>query len=106
MTTETKPRFTNIAEIKRANKAAGFYWFSPSTVRTFASRVESRIFDNGRNERLWVESTTNYDDSAREYKIAVFTVDGSNISWLMTRDYAVLRFRTKNAALEALEGAL
>lgn len=114
MSTETKPRFTNIAEIKRANKNAGRYWFSVDTVRAFKSRVESRIYDGGASHdypegsRLWVESTTNYDDTAREYKLAIFDVATGDISYVSARapKFTTLRFRTKAAAVQALEGLL
>jgi hypothetical protein len=114
MTTETKPRFTNIAEIRQANKNAGRFWFSPETVRAFASRVESRVYDGGAGydypdgSRLWVESTKNYDDTAREYKIALFSVFTGDISYLNARaaKYTILRFRTKTAAVQCIEGLL
>lgn len=114
MTTKTQPRFTNIVEIRRANKNAGFYWFSTDTVRAFDSRVVSRVYDGSagmdypEGSRLWVESTRNYDNTAREYKLAIFDVATGDISYVSARiaHSTILRFRTRKAAIEALEGLL
>lgn len=113
MTTKTQPRFTNIAEIRRANKNAGFCWFSPGTIRAFDSGHVSRIYDGGaghdypEGSRLWVESTRNYNDTAREYKLAIFDVATGDISYVSAIfRSAILRFRTRKAAIEALEGLL
>lgn len=103
MTTETKPRFTNIAEIRRANKNADFHWFSPDTIRAFDSRHISRVYDGGASRdypegsRLWVESTRNYNDTACEYKLAIFDVATGNISYVSVRiaHSTILRFRTR-----------
>lgn len=97
--------FTNIADIKRANKDAGRYWFSPDTLRAFGSRVESRIYDTGRNTRVWVESTRNYDDSGREYKISEFDVATGDISYVSV-EYRTLRFDAKVDAVKFLESNL
>lgn len=107
----TTVRFTNIADIKSANKAAGWYWFSPDTVHAFKSRVETRIYDAGtsidypQGSRLWVESTRNYNDRGREHKIARFNVETSDISYTHV-DYQTLRFSTKRIAIKTLEGLL
>lgn len=114
MTTETKPRFTNIAEIRKANKNAGFFWFSPETVRMFKSWHDSRVYDSGASHdypegsRLWVESTRNYNDTAREYKLAIFDVATGDISYVSARiaHSTILRFRTKAAAVQCIEGLL
>lgn len=114
MTMKTQPRFTNIAEIRRANKNAGFYWFSPDTIRAFDSRHVSRVYDGGASygypegSRLWVESTRNHDDTGREYKLAIFDVATGDISYISARiaHSTILRFRTKAAAIQAIEGLL
>lgn len=114
MSTETKPRFTNIADIKHANKNAGFYWFSPDTIRAFDSRHVSRIYDGGASHgypegsRLWVESTRNYNGTAREYKLAIFDIATGDISYVSAHIgwSAILRFTTKAAAVQAIEGLL
>ena len=115
MTTTTKPRFTNIAEIKRANTDAGMFWFSAETIKYFGSRVESRIYDPGAHShdftegtRLWVESTRNHDDTAREYRIARFNVASGDISYVSAQigQHRGLRFCTKAAAVQCIEGML
>ena len=35
-----------IADVKRINASKGYYFFSPSTVRFFSSRVESELLEN------------------------------------------------------------
>lgn len=76
------PRFTNIAQIKAANEEADFYWFSPSTIQFFDARVESRIYDDGKGHRLWVDSIQDHGRDyvvPRQYKIAQFDVATSDI---------------------------
>lgn len=69
--------FKNISEVKKANKTAGHYWFSPDTVKYFASRVETPVIGGF----YWVESQRNYDGTAREYKAVAASPDG-DISYL------------------------
>jgi hypothetical protein len=92
------PRYTNIAEINAANKAAGRFWFSPATIEFFDSRVESRVYDEGtsteypKGSRLWVESTkSGFDDTRREFKLARFNVETADID-RVHRDWVTLRF--------------
>jgi hypothetical protein len=93
-------RYTNIGQIRRANKDAGRFWFSPDTIRQFASRVETRVYEwtdprgsyedsDGWGEcRLWIESTKGYDDDQpREYKIARFSVTSHDIGYVGGPDY-------------------
>jgi hypothetical protein len=88
-----EPRYTNISQIKAANKAAGRFWFSPDTIRFFQSRVESRVYTSRDGlTRLWVESTTNWDDSAREFKVSRFDTVSHDIEYVQTEDYDVFRF--------------
>lgn len=102
------PRFTNIAEVKQANKSAGFYWYSPDTVRVFKPRVETRIYDAGTSvdypegSRVWVESTTTYNGVGREYKIPRFNVATGDINYTSV-DYRTLVFSTKANAVKFLE---
>lgn len=95
-------RFTNIGDIRRANKKAGQFWFSPATVAAFAARVESRIYDAGVSEdhpagsRVWVESRRNFDGTIREYMIARFNVQTGDISYAHI-DYKTLVFGSAKA---------
>lgn len=38
------PKFWTIEDIKRANADAGYYFFSPSTMRSFNSRVSDTVY--------------------------------------------------------------
>lgn len=89
--------FKTITEAKRANKAAGHYWFSPNTVRLFKSRVETPIIAG----RYWVESTTTYNDVGREYKLVRADDDG-DISYVHGPNYECLVYGTLQAAKAAL----
>lgn len=64
--------FSTMTEIKAANKAQGFYWFSPDTIAFFDAKIEYPLAGG----RFWIESTRNYDDSAREYKVCEVAPDG------------------------------
>ena len=90
--------FRNITEIKKANKAAGRFWFSPKTAKFFQSRVETPIMSG----RYWVESTTNYDDTAREYKLCVVDASGDIEYIFKPGTYETLKFDTRVAAIDAL----
>lgn len=87
--------YRNITEIKQANKAIGHYWFSPATVKHFASRVESPVMEG----RYWVESTRNADNSDREYKVC--RVDDHGVIRYVANDkYEVYRFASRVEALD------
>ncbi|WP_457066972.1 hypothetical protein [Mycobacteroides abscessus] len=102
MSTKTS-RFTNIGDIRRANKKAGFFWFSPATITAFGARVESRIYDEGISKnypagsRVWVESRKNHDSTSREYLIARFNVETSDISYAHI-DYKTMVFGSAKVA--------
>ena len=75
--------YSNIAEISAANTTAGFFWFSPSTIEWFDARVESRVYDDGKGGRVWVDSIHDHGRDmtpAREYKIARFDTETMDIS--------------------------
>lgn len=90
--------FRNITEIKKANKAAGRYWFSPATVKLFASRTETPIMGG----RFWVESTRNADESGREYKLCMVHDDGDVEYVRHPGGGDILRFATRVEAIDAL----
>ena len=89
--------YRNITEIKQANKAIGHYWFSPATIKHFASRVESPIMEG----RYWVESTRNSDNSDREYKLCRVDDDGV-IQYVTGDNHDTLRFASRVEALDYL----
>lgn len=90
--------YRNITEVKRANKAAGRFWFSPATIKCFGARVETPIMDG----RFWVESARTYDDEGREYKL-VTADDAGEVDYLRTGDSMdILRFPTRTEAIDAL----
>lgn len=96
--TDDAPRFTNIAQIKEAAKASGSFWFSPSTVKYFRSRVESRIYESS-SCRYWVESIRNFDDTGRVVGVAWFDIHSHNIDWASVA-YTKLEFPSVAAAKE------
>lgn len=85
--------FKNIAEIKRANRAGGHYWFSPDTIRFFGAKVETPVIGGF----YWVESTDNYDNTRREF-LAVGASPTGDISYLRGGE----RFTTKEQALAVI----
>lgn len=89
--------YSNIEEISAANTKAGFFWFSPSTIEWFDARVESRVYDDGKGGRVWVDSTQDHGRSGgpapREYKIARFDTETMDISRPVDGS-----FRTKDEA--------
>lgn len=90
--------FRNITQVKAANKAGGYFWFSPDTVRFFNSRVESRV----KGGHYWVESIQGDADWPRQYRIAIVDDDGS-IRWRADADHTPVEYRSKRAALTALD---
>lgn len=96
-------RYTNIGDIRRANKRAGLFWFSPATITAFGAKVESRVYDEGFSDdypagsRVWVDSRQNFDCTAREYLIARFNVATSDISHVHI-DYTSLVFGSAKVA--------
>lgn len=88
--------YRNITEIKKANKAAGHYWFSTETVRHLAARVETPIIEG----RYWVESTQT-DDSGREYKLCAASDEGV-VGYLHDDNRNILRFPTRTEAIDHL----
>jgi CRISPR/Cas system endoribonuclease Cas6 (RAMP superfamily) len=59
-----------IKTVKAANKKAGYYFFSPSTMRFFASKIESHLMYGGDQYGYFVTSEkTGFDSVKREYKV-------------------------------------
>jgi hypothetical protein len=67
--------FRNITEVKRANKAIGHHWFESDPTRNY--RRETALLGG----HYWVESSDNFDGTAREY-MAVATDANGGVSYL------------------------
>jgi hypothetical protein len=90
--------YRNITEVKRANKAAGYFWFSPATRKHWGARVETPVMDG----RFWVESARTYDDEGREYKLVYATDDAGAVDYFRAGGTDILRFPTRAEAIDAL----
>lgn len=68
--------FNTMAEVKAANKTIGHYFFSPDTMRFFASRIESELYID---KQMFITSEkSGFDDnSPRLYKVRRVKPDGS-----------------------------
>ena len=66
--------FNTIAEVKRANREAGFYFFSPDTMRFFASRIESGLY---KNQCFITSEKRCFSDDTRVFKVRRARPDGS-----------------------------
>lgn len=66
-------RYLSMADVKRANKQIGNYWFSPDTMRFFNSRIESGLIRG----RYFVTSEAYDEDAPRRYSIRVAHDGGS-----------------------------
>jgi hypothetical protein len=55
-----------IADVRRHNEKVGQYWFSKDTMKFFASKIESTLYQN----HTFVSSEKKcFDDDTRVYKI-------------------------------------
>ena len=54
-----------MVDVKRNNKEAGLFWFSPDSIRFFKSRIESELIDG----KFFVSSEKNMEDDPRLYSI-------------------------------------
>jgi hypothetical protein len=64
--------FKTIEGIKQANRASGGYWFSPATMKGFASRVSSLVFGG----HFFVTSERVKWDKPRFYTVRMAENDG------------------------------
>jgi len=69
--TDIRRFFTSITEIRQANQAAGYSWFSPDTLRWFHSRIHADVY----NGRYFVTSERN-PEGVRRYTVREVTEDG------------------------------
>lgn len=75
-------------DIKRANKEAGFNFFSPNTMQFFNSRIESKPA-YGDGEHVYFLTSEQFEDDPREYKVRVFYRSSGDIyaasKWFPTK---------------------
>ncbi len=82
--------FTSISDIRAANAAGGWYFFSPDTMRFFSSRVHSRLFGGCifvTSEQFQPSHGPPY---AREYTIRLANADGDVSSVSPFQEYKTL----------------
>lgn len=85
--------FSGFAEIKRANKAVGHYWFEHDPQREH--RIESQLL----NGRFWIESAwAEPEQRSRCYQLVAADEDGTVSYMLEAR-----RFNSLEAARAALD---
>jgi hypothetical protein len=66
--------FSNMNEVKQANKYLGHHFFSPDTMKFFASKIESELYDN----QCFITSEKKcFNDYNREYNVRQAREDGS-----------------------------
>ena len=66
--------FKDITEFKRANKEAGYYFFSSDTMAFFASEIESGLYEN----QCFITSEKKcFDDNTGVYKVRQARENGS-----------------------------
>lgn len=73
-------RHWTLEDIKQANNAAGFHFFSPSTMKAFKSRVyPGDVYQSSDGRIYFLTSESTYDDSGRDYRIREFDPTVGNI---------------------------
>lgn len=60
-----------IGEMKAINKDKGYCYFSKETIKFWGAKIES-TYQNG----LFIESIDNFNQTARQYKVGLFTFNG------------------------------
>ncbi len=63
-----------LADIRRANRRRGFFFFSPDTIKGFDSRP-SPIVHEGTGLIYFVDNIKNYDGTARVFHVRPFDPD-------------------------------
>lgn len=66
-------RYSNIEEIKAANRAGGYAWFEPDAMRFFRSRISKEVFGG----MIFVSSELDYAGRSRRYTVRYIRPDGS-----------------------------
>ena len=58
-----------MADVKQANKDAGYYFFSRDTMRFFGTRIESTLY---KNNTFITSDYTGFERNNRAYSVRVF----------------------------------
>lgn len=85
--------FKNITEVKKANKAAGHYWFSVK---------DSRVVSTVMGGRYWVESNAPFNDDEPRRIQAAGAADSGEVTWLNDAD----EFESIDAAKAYIRGII
>lgn len=66
-----------LSQIKSANRAAGFYFFEPDTMRFFKSRALDQVFDGPRG--VFFVTSERDGDNARRYTVRCFNRESGDV---------------------------
>ena len=72
---EKRFNFETIADVKKANKENGFFWFSKKTMKFFNTKIETSLLKGG----YFVTSEDIDNNGFRKYKIRQVKNDKGNI---------------------------
>lgn len=95
--------YKTIEDIKKANASLGNYFFSPSTMRFFGSRVGRNLWQLPDGSALFVTSEQFSNDTPRRYTIRIARPTGEVHDWSEFQEYA--SSSTANRAAAALAAA-
>jgi len=84
-----------ITDIKRANRKAGYHFFSPKTMDYWGSKIFPEIYKG----RYFITSEPTYDGRRRLYTVRKFFPDTGHVGTALTH-----KFETHAAAKEAVTG--
>ena len=72
-----------IDQIKRANEQAGFFFFSPDTMRFFKSRVSENVYESSDGLCAFFVTSERGPNMARRYTVRRFSTITKNITTAM-----------------------
>ena len=86
-----------IAQVKAANKSAGNYFFEPSTMKFFGSRIESSVY---KNNTFITSEWTDFERRNRAYTVRVFNESNGSVTTanFPNGESTFNKFRTIDAA--------
>lgn len=88
-----------IADVKQANRNAGYYFFSRDTMRFFGTRIESALY---KNNTFITSDYTGFEKTSRAYSVRVFDPVSGKVSTAKFPDgqSTFNKFSTKETARE------